>query len=48
MNEKIQITWTTIWGETKTHEADTMEDAKEWIRKRRLREDIDQGSWEIH
>lgn len=48
MTEKVKVTWERIWGDKYTKEFDTTEDAKEWILKRRLREDIKQESWEIH
>lgn len=47
MTESYKITWTTIWGETKEHTEATAEEAREWILKRRHREDIRQGSWRV-
>ncbi len=42
-----KITYKSIWGETKEHHTETEEEAREWILKRRYRDDIDQASWTV-
>lgn len=42
-----KITYTDIWGKTKEHHTETEEEAREWILKRRLRDDIRQDSWKM-
>ena len=47
MTESYKITWTDIWGKTHEHTEGTAEDAREWILKRRHRQDIKQGTWKV-
>lgn len=42
-----KITYKSIWGETREHHTETEEEAREWIQRRRYRDDIDQSSWEV-
>jgi hypothetical protein len=44
---EYKITYTSIWGDTKEHRTETEEDAREWILKRRYRDDIKQDSWKV-
>lgn len=44
---EYKITYTDIWNKQKEHRAETKEDAREWILKRRLRDDIRQDSWKV-